>query len=94
MQLFRFGLKGDGKLKDAATARHTVHADEPAHEFNKLLTDRKPQSRPSVDFRGRSIRLHEGLKDPCTGILRDPDPRVGDGEAQMDDIIGSSRDVD
>ena len=91
--LFRLGFEGDRKLKDAATARRTVHADGPAHEFNKLLADREPQSRPSVSSCVRSIRLHEGLEDPRTGFLRDADPRVGDGETHADEMSGSSRDA-
>ena len=91
--LFRLGLKGDGKLKDTATARRTVDADGPSHEFNKLLTDREPQSGPSMNSCGRSIRLHERLEDPRTGFLRDADPRVGDGETHADEMSGSSRDA-
>src|ERR1051325_2646370 len=91
--LFRLGLKGDRKLKTAAPARHAVHTDKPAHAFNKLLTDCEPQSRPSMLSCGRSIGLHERLKNPCTGLRRDPNSRIGDGETHAEGLIGPSRDV-
>ena len=91
--LFRLGLKGDCKLKDTATARRTVNADGPSHEFNKLLADCEPQPGPSMNSCGRSIRLYKGLENPRTVFLRDADPRVGDGETHANEMSGSSRDA-
>ena len=91
--LFRLGFKGDRKLKDAAAAWHAVNTDGSAHEFNKLLADREPQSRPSVSSCVRSIRLHEGLEDPCAGFPCDADPCVGNGKTHADEMSGSSRDA-
>lgn len=91
--LFRLVFKGEGNLEDAATTRLAVNADGPVHEFDKLLTDREPQSRPSVFFRGRSVGLHERLKNSCTGFWCNADPRIGDGEVHSDDVTGLSHDV-
>ena len=84
----------NGKVKNTATAWFALNDEGSVHQFDKLLTDCEPQSRPSVFSCVRSICLDEGQEDPSTGLLRDADPRVEDGETHPDGMAVFSRNVE
>src|SRR5207244_13231748 len=66
--------------------RRRADADLAAEEACDLPADREPEPRAAVASARRPVRLLEGLEDDAQLLLRDPDPRVDDREA--DDGLG------
>ena len=72
----------------AAIPGLTVDADRASHHRDQPLRDREAKARTAVAPRRRAVRLRERLEDRCLLVGGDPDPRVLDGAAEDDALVG------
>ena len=75
--LLGLSLHRHGKPERAPSPLGALHADLPAHEFDKFLGNRHPESRPSVFPGDRGIRLGEPVENPLPLRFRHADACVG-----------------
>ena len=66
----------------AALALRAVGADRPAHHLDQQFADRQPQPGAAEAARGAGVSLGKFVEDGLQVFVRQPDPGIGDGDAQ------------